>query len=295
MMNRLRAGYLLVRNPYRHSQIYRICLDPDAVDCIVFWTKDPEPFLPHLKELDRLGYWYYFQFTVTPYGKKIEPLLREKSQIVKTFRELAGRIGPERVCWRYDPILIDEEYTCGRHRLEFERLCQMLSGFTDSVTISFLDLYRGLQKKGLRACTQQEMKQLAAMISDCARQYGLTVSACCEEMDLTPYGIHRGSCIDAGRIQKICKAPLRAVKDSSQRTGCGCMQSTDIGAYNTCMNGCIYCYATTGAASARKRYEAHNPAGEFLTGELLAGETVIDKPCVSLLKKEQMALELDGL
>lgn len=295
MMNRLRAGYLLVRNPYRHSQIHRIRLNPDVVDCIVFWTKDPEPFLPQLKELDQMGYRYYFQFTVTPYGKRIEPFLREKSRIVKTFRELSGRIGPERVCWRYDPILLDEEYTCERHQLEFEKLCQELSGFTDSVTISFLDLYRGLQKKGMRACTPLEMAQLAAIVSGCARSHGLTVLACCEEMDMTPYGIRRGSCIDAQRIQKICKAPLKAIRDSSQRTGCGCMQSTDIGAYNTCQNGCVYCYATTSAAAARKRYEAHNPAGEFLTGELLTGESIIDKPCVSLLVKDQMGLDLDGL
>lgn len=286
MMNRLRAGYVLIRNPYRRSQIHRIPLSPEVIDCIVFWTKDPQPFLPYLGELEQMGYRYYFQFTLNPYGRRIEPNLREKTEIAATFRQLSQRIGPQRVCWRYDPILLDGEYTIARHRQEFENYCGQLAERTVSVTISFLDLYRRNQKAGLRSCTEEEMRELAGMCGTVAGQYGMEVSACCEALDLTEYGVRKGSCIDRRRIEKICRASLKAERDLDQRPGCGCARSVDIGAYNTCPNGCLYCYATSSAASVLKNYRQHDPRSEFLCGSLLDGEIVIDKPACSGLQKQ---------
>lgn len=105
-INRLKAGYVFTRNPMNHAQISRINLSPDIVDCIVFWTKDPANMLDRLHILDEIGYKYYFQFTLTPYGKEIECSLREKSQIIETFIKLSETIGKDKVLWRYDPIIL---------------------------------------------------------------------------------------------------------------------------------------------------------------------------------------------
>ena len=135
-MRRLGAGYALVRNPMNRAQISRVPLTPDVVDCIVFWTKDPERFLPHLDELDRLGYSYYFQFTLTPYGRDVERNLRPKPEIEETFLRLSRRIGAERTVWRCDPILLTDGFGVQRHKEEFLRLCERFEGHTDTVTLS---------------------------------------------------------------------------------------------------------------------------------------------------------------
>ncbi len=141
LLRRLRAGEVLVRNPYRPGQLRRVPLSPAVVDAIVFWTKDPAPLLPWLDELDGMGYRYLFQFTLTPYGPEIEPGLRDKRAIVETFQVLGCRLGRGRVLWRYDPILFTDAIGLAWHEARFRKLCKALSPFTDQVTVSFLDPY----------------------------------------------------------------------------------------------------------------------------------------------------------
>lgn len=38
-LDRLKEGYLYVRNPINIHQISKITLSPEVIDCIVFWTK----------------------------------------------------------------------------------------------------------------------------------------------------------------------------------------------------------------------------------------------------------------
>lgn len=149
-LRRLRAGEVLVRNPYRPGQLRRVPLSPAVVDAIVFWTKDPAPLLPRLDELDGMGYRYLFQFTLTPYGPEIEPGLRDKRAIVETFQALGRRLGRGRVLWRYDPILFTDAIGLAWHEARFRKLCKVLSPFTDQVTVSFLDPYPGRPMGGLR-------------------------------------------------------------------------------------------------------------------------------------------------
>ncbi len=267
-MNRIRAGFVLTRNPMNHAQVSKIPLTPDVIDCIVFWTKDARNMLPHLDELDRLGYTYYFQFTLTPYDRIIEPCLRDKSEIEDTFIALSERIGKERVVWRYDPIILNDTLTADYHKAQFERLCEKLSPYTQNVTVSFLDMYAKLKNPLLREIADEEIAALGAFIGATAKVYGLTPKACCEKMDLSAYGIERGSCIDKALIERICGCALKANPDKNQRTGCGCAESVDIGAYNTCMNGCIYCYANDSPKTAKRRFEAHNPTDELLIGNI---------------------------
>lgn len=288
LLSRLKAGYVLVRNPMNHKQLSKIPLSPETVDCIVFWTKDAANILPYLGTIDSMGYRYYFQFTLTPYDKTIEKNLRDKTDIENTFIELSQTIGKEKVLWRYDPILLNDRLTVSYHEEQFARLCDKLHPYTESVTISFVDIYKKLKTNLVRETTDDEMARLSAFIGKTARVYGLTAKACCEKADLSIYGIQRASCIDREVIERICGYPLKASVDKNQREGCGCMESVDIGAYNTCINGCIYCYANWNILSARRRFASHNPKGELLIGMVGEGEEIRIREVKSLRQGQMM-------
>lgn len=280
-MNRLREGFAYTRNPMNHAQLRRVPLTPQIVDCIVFWTKDAANLLPYLEELDRMGYRYYFQFTLTPYDRTIETNLRSKEEIEDTFIELSGRIGKERVIWRYDPIVLNDALTVGFHKEQFRRLCDRLSSYTERVTISFVDRYAKLKTPLIREISQEEMAEVSLFIGRTAKEYGLAAVACCERTDLSPWGIGRASCIDRDLTARICGAELEIPPDKNQRRGCGCAQSIDIGAYHTCGNGCIYCYAGGSPETARGRLPVQDPQNPLLAGSVAPGETVRERAAAS--------------
>ncbi|MCL2508468.1 MAG: DUF1848 domain-containing protein [Oscillospiraceae bacterium] len=268
-MNRIRAGYLLTRNPFNPSQIRRAELSPALVDCVVFWTKDPSPMLPMLDELDALGYRYYFQFTLTPYGRQLEQRLRPKEEIIQTFTALGTRLGRERVFWRYDPIIVNDTLSADYHTKSFASLCQRLCGYTNSVTVSFVDLYRKLKTPLIREVAAEEIAGISAAFADIARRHGLPIRACCEKTDLTPYGIRPASCVDRETVEALCGYSVAAKQDKNQRPGCGCLASVDAGVYNTCKNGCVYCYANYSETSVAANFARHDPMGEFLIKDRL--------------------------
>ncbi len=281
LVNRLREGYAYYRNPMNHAQLCKVLLTPENIDCIVFWTKDPAPMMDRLGELDARGYKYYFQFTITPYGlpyrgtavgKQLEPKLKEKKEILETFQFLSERLGRDRVLWRYDPIIINENITEEYHLEQFRTLCHELSDYTELCTISFADVYRKLnntvKEQVLREIKQEQMHRVAAAFSGIAECQGIALRACCEAIDLTGDGILPASCIDQATVEKVCGHPVDAGKDKSQRPHCGCMKSVDIGAYNTCRNGCVYCYANHSMASIDRNCGRHDPASPIMIGSL---------------------------
>ena len=291
-VNRLKAGCVLVRSPVNTKQISRVALSPEAVDCIVFWTKDFRNMMDKLPLLDEMGYRYYVQFTVTPYGHTLEKGLRPKSEILNTFENLSKKIGPHRVLWRYDPILLTETLTPSYHEKRFRELCGRLSGCTESVTVSFVDFYQK-QGKGqpYRAPDEAETAQLCRMLAQTARQYGITPKACCERPELADYGIEKASCIDKAVLERVCGAKLSLMRDKNQRPGCGCCESVDIGLYGTCQNGCVYCYANRGAETARRHFLEHDPDGALLYGAVRAGDAVKDRAVRSCLQNQMSLFE----
>lgn len=291
LMNRLREGYALVRNPMNAGQISRVSLLPEAVDCFVFWSKDPAPLMPYLDAIDRMGYRYYFQFTLTPYGRDLECGLRDKAELEEDFITLSRRVGRERVVWRYDPVILDAVHTLAWHKAQFLRLCRRFSDYTDTITVSFVDLYPKLHALGLHIITPEEMTELAAFFGATARKLGLRCTACAEAGDFSAQGVFRAACIDRERIEKLCGAPLRLPRDKNQRPGCGCCQSVDIGAYNTCPNGCVYCYANSSLKTAQCHYAAHDPQGELLFGAVPEGAKIIRREAPSC-RTRQMRLDL---
>jgi hypothetical protein len=268
LMNRLRAGTALAQNPFNPKQVSRLVFSPEAVDCLVLWTKDPGPMERYLDELEGLGYRLYFQCTVTPYGKELEPRMRDKDAIAATVARLGERLGRERVRWRYDPIILSGDMTVAWHAERFSRLCGILAHAVNGVTISFADQYQWMKKGLIRQITEDEQRELGAALGGIAAAHGLLIETCCEGIDLSEYGIGRGSCIDRAVIERICGYPLKLGRDRGQRPDCGCYESVDIGVYSTCPGGCAYCYAARSAAALLRNAAAYDPEGELLCGVL---------------------------
>ena len=276
LMNRLDEGFVLIPNPRNPNRLSRVALSPETVDCFVFWTKNPAPMLDRLDRFDAFGFPYYFQFTLTPYGRDIEPGLPDQNELIRTFSELSDRIGPERVIWRYDPVFIDETHTVSWHIEQFERMCEALHAKTRRCIISFIDIYQNSRKR-FRSMTDSEIHQIAAAFSETAGRYGLPLYTCAEKIDLSEYGIAHGACIEREMIEKIIDCPVDVKKDPNQRDACRCIESVDIGTYDTCAHGCVYCYATGSPKNVMNRACAHDPNSPMLTGHPRGDEIVTDR------------------
>lgn len=290
--NRIKEGFLYVRNPFNPHQISRIDLSPQVVDCIVFWTKNPANMLARLNELQE--YKYYFQFTLTGYGRDIEPNLPDKrKELIAAFQKLSETIGKEKVIWRYDPILINERYTVEYHLKAFEEIAGSLRDYTEKVIISFLDFYAKTERnmKGLkiRNLSSEEMLAIAEKLAVTARKNHLAIEACAEHIDLQSAGVQRGSCIDKKLIERILDCRIEAGKDKNQRKECGCCESIDAGTYNTCRNGCKYCYANFSDEKVREHIRLYDVNSPLLCGMVDAGDTISDRQ-VKSLKEQQIRL-----
>lgn len=280
--SRLKEGYVLVRNPMNAHQVSRVSLDPRLIDCICFWTKDPSQMLPNLELL--ADYHYYFQITITGYDAPIEPGLASKEEIVASFKELAKKLGKARTIWRYDPIIITEKLDKAFHLRQFARLATLLADSTEKCVISFVDLYkktkRNTKSLGPLLMDEEHILDLAAGLAELAQAFGLTLETCSEQVDLTPFAIKPGKCIDDALISRITGRPLKTAKDPNQRQHCGCVTSIDIGTYNTCAHGCIYCYANFSPGTVRKNLKRHNPLSPLLVGEIGPEDRVTERKVV---------------
>ncbi|HON59595.1 MAG TPA: DUF1848 domain-containing protein [Smithella sp.] len=266
--NRLREGFVEVRNPVNPRQVRKISLAPADVDCFVFWTKNPAPMLNRLDRLER--YNFYFQFTLTPYGRNIEPHLPPKTQIIDAFCHLSNRIGKKRIIWRYDPVIFSEEMNVEYHAEQFARLAGRLAGYTEKCVISFLDAYRHIQNK-MSACRvrmpdEAEMRGLAKAIAEIAAGHRMKVETCAEAIDLADIGVEHGKCIDDRLISELTGVHLKREKDRHQREHCGCVTSVDIGDYNTCGHLCKYCYANVSPQKVERNRPGHDTRSPLLIG-----------------------------
>jgi len=279
LVERFREGYVLVRNPMNARRVSRVSLRPKDVDGVVFWTKNPEPLLGRLDAFR--DYAYYFQFTLTGYDRDVEPNLPSHERRLETFLRLSEMIGPERVLWRYDPILLNGKYTPDWHLETFRRYAERLRGATRRATISFVDTYPR-NKKRLEALhsaeiAEETMRTMAWEISAVARLNGMQAVSCAEEADLTDCGVGHASCVDAGLLGRISGKALQAGKDPNQRDACGCAPSVDIGAYNTCPNGCLYCYANYSPAFLKNNLAKADVHSPMLCDAPEAADTVTDR------------------
>lgn len=277
-MHRIRAGSCAVPNPFNRKQVTTVSLKPEDVDVIVFWTRNPRPLFPYFEELAERGFRYYFLYTLLNYPPELEPQAPPLEASLATFQECAARTSPERVIWRYDPIMFSTRTNARFHAERYHQIASALQGCTRRCVISMLDIYRKIQPH-LNALAAQGfavvdfpaqpvegfddlMHSLVKMAAD----HGMDLTSCAEEFDLRPYGIRPGKCIDDDYITQVFGLDVTHRKDPSQRAACGCVASRDIGMYDSCLYGCRYCYATTSLARARRNHQQHDPASPSLLG-----------------------------
>lgn len=282
--NRIKAGYVDVRNPMNIHRINRIDISPEIVDCIVFWTKNPKAMIPQLKELTE--YEYYFQFTVNPYDRHIEKEVPLKRNIFDTFHELSDLIGAKRVVWRYDPILLSNKIDVDYHIKYFEEIAKRLFGYSARCVISFVDLYKKVSANvsgmTIHEPNETEIIRLVNALVPIAQSYGITIYSCAEEIDLQEYGVEHGACIDSKLISDIIGFPLKVKKDKNQRKECCCVESIDIGEYNTCCHHCVYCYANYNQGLVQRKAEQHDPNSSLLIGNINNDDKVLLREVMSL-------------
>ena len=288
--NRLKEGFVCVRNPMNIHQISKIKITPDIVDCIVFWTKNPEKMLCRLGELR--DYNFYFQFTINPYSQSLELQVPKKEKVIEVFKKLSDKIGSDKVIWRYDPILFTKDINTDYHIKYFEEIAKRLQHYTQRCVISFIDNYKktenNLKNTFARELTNNEIIALTTKLVNIANSYNIEILSCAEKIDLKGLGVHHGKCIDDRIIEKIIGYQLEVKKDKNQRQECGCIESIDIGEYNTCPHNCLYCYANFNKDNVLKKREKHNPLSPLLIGEIDTERDIVKEKCVKLLRKNTL-------
>lgn len=274
-INRIRAGYCVVPNPCNPQRHSRISLRPEDVSVIVFWTRHPRPLMPYLKELDERGYRYYFQYTLMDNPPELDPKMPELKVRIETFRELSEKIGSLRVVWRYDPIVISSKTPPEFHLERHQMIAEQLAGYTKRNVISIVDTHYRKIKPRLQIASKAGMSfkrwrdrygEFVRQLAETAQKHGMEIQSCAEDIDLRPYGVQPGKCIDDDLIYRAFGIKVSSKKDKGQREACGCVESRDIGAYDTCLFGCIYCYATSSFDKARENHQLHNPQSPSLIG-----------------------------
>lgn len=292
LFNRIKEKYVLVPNPYNPNMVSRVSLDPAVIDCIVFWTKNPAPMIDRL---DGLGdYKYYFQYTINPYGKELENKLPPLSKRIDTFKRLSDKIGREKVVWRYDPILTNQLYTVGFHQDKFAEMASALKDYTEKCMLGFIDHYphvrASLGEFNIEPLVGGDIEQMATAFKKTADELAMELDTCTVRVDLSHLGIPSGLCVDDRLVERIVGYPISAGKDKNQRDICRCAESIDIGTYESCLNGCIYCYAIKGNYNTAKfNRSKHNKTSPMLIGEVL-DEAVIKERTMKSLRTDQLSL-----
>lgn len=273
-LNRLAAGHALVANPYG-GRPYRVGLAPGEVDGVVFWTRNAAPFRAGFDAVAALGVPFIVQYTVTGYPRAIEAAVADAARGVSEIRRLREGFGPRAVVWRYDPILLSSLTTAEWHVENFTRLAAALRGSTDEVVLSFAQAY-AKTRRNLDAAARAhgftwrdpelaEKRALLARLRDIAAEQGMVLTLCTQP-DLVGDVAAPARCIDADRLSDVAGRAV-AARDKGNRAGCLCAESRDIGAYDSCTQGCAYCYAVRSNAAARDNRRDHDPLAEMLIAD----------------------------
>ncbi len=285
LLKRFEEGYALSRNPLFTDKVSRYELVPDKVDCVVFCSKYYRPILPHLHKITG-RFNTFFHYTITAYGKDIEPGVPSIDESIDTLLEIEKIVGARRICWRYDPVLLTKKYTVQTHRETFGYMASRLSGHVSRCIFSFVEIYQKLQfnMPELIPFSDWQIDELARILGETATRHGLYIQTCGTNGDFSRYGIHSSGCLTLDMIGEANNVTFRKLKHKGTREGCHCMESRDIGEYETCLNGCRYCYANKNHKKAAENFRLHNPNSPLLIGELKPSDTVIQGAQKSFLK-----------
>lgn len=282
-LNRLKEGYVLVRNPMNYNQVSRIELSPDTIEFIVFWSKNPEPMIEKLDELK--PYPFYIQFTINAYDDVIEENLPPKKDLIETFKRLSDKTSPKQILWRYSPVLLTSKYTPEYHIEFFTDVCEKLNGYTEKCNLSFIDIYAKIKKRmeemKIREPDNEQKIYLANTFKNIAEANGIKLGAC-GNLNLGAAGIDKSQCIDRNLIAELLGLDFKGGKDLNQREDCYCAPSIDIGTYDTCLNGCTYCYANSAKSKAEKRFTEHDVNSPILCSQLTDKDKITERKMIKI-------------
>lgn len=270
-LNRLKEEYVITQNPISKNNFYKIPLNKNIVDIIVFWSKNPN--IDFLKEVRDLGYEFYLHFTITPYNKNIEKNIPDKNLLIKNFQIISKLFGKEKIIWRYDPIILNDDFDANYHLNNFKNFADSLNGYTDECIFSFVQIYSKI-KNNIKNINDDDKLLLIENMKEISKKNNIKLKSCSQDFD--NIRVEKSACIDKERIQKILGYSIKEKKDKSQRKLCNCIESIDIGIYNTCTNGCIYCYANS--KNILKDYDANN--------EILSDKNLIDNENINITERK---------
>ena len=285
-LNRLREGFVCVRNPYHPEQVTKYLLSPKVVDCIAFCTKNPKPMLSQIDELTDYGQFWFV--TITPYGKEVEPNVPPVSDVIESFKKLSTIIGENAVSWRYDPVFFGNGFDTDKHIKEFEKIAKALNGYTNSCVISFLDMYKKVERNASNIYPPdiEEQKILCRSFVKIGRENGITIKTCCENACLQECGVDVSGCQTKTTIENAIGQNLNVPKKRNQRGSCNCLLGNDIGAYNSCGHLCKYCYANADKELVLKNMRLHEPKSPFLIGNYSNGDIITEAKQISYIDKQ---------
>ena len=276
LLKRFEEGYVLARNPLFPNKVTRYELTPETVDCVEFCSKDYRPILADLHKITG-RFRTHFQYTITAYGPDVEPGVPSLDESVATLLELEKQVGAGRICWRYDPVLLTERYTADVHFETFEYLAAQLAGHVDRCIFSFVEMHRRIAAAipELVPLTDGDKDELTRGLGAIAQRHGIYLQTCGTNGDYRRYGIHPSGCMTLEMLGRANGVSFRNLKHKGTREGCHCIESRDIGVYDTCLNGCRYCYANKNPHKIAENRRLHDPDSPLLVGHLRATDTVV--------------------
>lgn len=289
LLKRFEEGYVLSRNPLFPNKVTRYELTPEKIDAVQFCSKNYEPILPRLHEItERFN--TYFHYTITAYGEDIEPYVPPIDKSIQTLKKLSKIVGKQRIAWRYDPVLLTKKYTIQTHLETFEKMAKEIAPYVDRCIFSFVEMYKKLEinMPELIPLTESDKNELAKGLGEISAKYNLYIQTCGTNGDYSRFGIHPSGCMTLEIMGNANNLEFRNLKHKGMRAGCHCIESRDIGAYDTCLNSCKYCYANKRAAKAYENYALHDPNSPLLLGNLRETDTVQQGAQKSFLKAGYM-------
>lgn len=285
LLKRFEEGYVYARNPLFLNKVVKYELSPEKIDLVMFCSKNYKPILPRLHEITD-KYRTYFHYTVTAYGKDVEPLVPSVDESIETLIALSKQVGKQRVAWRYDPVLLTDKYTIEVHAKTFEYMAEKLAPYIDRYIFSFVEMYKKLKTNmpEIVPLTETDKNHIAEILGSIANKYGIHIQTCGTNGDYSQYGIRTSGCATLEILGAANGCEFKNLKHKGLREGCHCIESRDIGAYDTCLNGCKYCYANKNPKKAKDNYKLHNPDSPLLLGDLQSFDEVTQGNQKSFLK-----------
>lgn len=281
--NRIREGYVLVRNPFFPQVITRYRLDPSVVDLIVFCTKNPLKVIDGLDFLDPFRQLWFV--SITGYGRDIEPHVPDKHRVIEGFRRLSEKVGAHNMVWRFDPILLTDRYTEEYQLRAFSSIAESLRGYTNTVVISFVDLYAKVRRNfpELREVPHEATLRLSKQMVSIAAACRMRVKSCAEGDYLSAVGVDTSGCMTREVFERTIGQPLRKLPKVRNRSTCDCLLTGDIGTYDSCPHLCRYCYANADSRRVLTSFKDHDPASPLLIGHPEPDDIVKEAKQVSWL------------